>query len=257
VVTWHNAILTTGLRGGVSRVVERYVARAADITLGASADLVARARQLGAPDARLGPIAAPPLGPPVRSEAAVRAELGVPAGAPLILSVGRLHPQKGYDVLVQAAAGWRDRDPQPVVVIAGTGPAYLPLAASISAARAPITLLGHRDDVADLLHAADLAVVTSVWEARQLFAQEALRAGTPLVATAVGGLPELVGNAGLLVPAGDVAAVDEAVTRLLDDPELRAEYAARGPVQAKTWPTEQDMLDQLTRVYAELAEPGA
>ena len=92
-----------------------------------------------------------------------------------------------------------------------------------------MTLLGHRTDVADLLAGADLAVVTSDWEARQLFAQEALRAGVPLVATAVGGLPELVGDAAALVPPGDVDALDAAVRALLDDPAARAELGRRAP----------------------------
>lgn len=253
VVSWHNAVLADGLRARAYAVAERYVARAARVTLGASADLVARAQRLGAADARLGPVAAPPLPPATRSAAAVRAELDIAPETPLILSVGRLHPQKGYPTLVAAAARWRDRHPAPVVVIAGTGPSYLELAAQISALRAPVRLLGHRGDVADLLGAADIAVVTSVWEARQLFAQEALRSGTPLVATEVGGIPELVGEAALLVPPGDVRALDAAVTDLLDDAGRRAALAARGPVQASTWPTERDTLAQIVGVYADLA----
>jgi glycosyltransferase involved in cell wall biosynthesis len=144
------------------------------------------------------------------------------------------------------------------VVIAGSGPAYLPLAARISAARAPVTLLGHRTDVADLLAGADLALVTSDWEARQLFAQEAMRAGVPLVATAVGGLPELVGDAAVLVPPGDVDAVDGAVRALLDDEAARADLGRRGAARAATWPSEADTLAQLAALYAELApDPAA
>ncbi|MFD6638560.1 glycosyltransferase family 4 protein [Micromonospora chalcea] len=252
VVTWHNAVLATGLRGVASRLVERIVARAARVALGASADLVERADALGAADARLAPVAAPTLPAPRRRRAAVRAEFGVTADRPLILSVGRLHPQKRYDVLIDAAARWRTRTPAPAVVIAGSGPAYLPLAARISAARAPVTLLGHRTDVADLLAGADLAVVTSDWEARQLFAQEALRAGVPLVATAVGGLPELVGDGAVLVPPGDVDAVDAAVRDLLDDPARRAELGRRGTARAATWPTEADTVAALADLYAEL-----
>ncbi|MEU4440305.1 glycosyltransferase family 4 protein [Micromonospora chalcea] len=252
VVTWHNAVLAKGLRGAASRLVERIVARSVRVALGASADLVDRAAALGAADARLAPVAAPTLPPPGRRRAAVRAELGVTADRPLILSVGRLHPQKRYDVLIDAAARWRTRTPAPVVVIAGSGPAYLPLAARISAARAPVTLLGHRTDVADLLAGADLAVVTSDWEARQLFAQEALRAGVPLVATAVGGLPELVGDGAVLVPPGDVDAVDAAVRDLLDDPVRRAEVGRRGLARAATWPTEADTVAALADLYAEL-----
>ncbi|HEX6968189.1 MAG TPA: glycosyltransferase, partial [Micromonosporaceae bacterium] len=114
--------------------------------------------------------------------------------------------------------------------------------------------LGHRTDVADLVTAADLAVVTSDWEARQLFAQEALRAGVPLVATAVGGLPELVGDAAVLVPAGDVDAVDRAVRELLADETRRSELIRRGAARARTWPTEADTLAAVTAVYRELAD---
>lgn len=260
VVTWHNQVLAQGLRGRVYRQLERYVARVADVTLGASADLVQRVRDLGGRDVRLGAVAAPILPPPARTVQEVRDELGAAPGQPIVVSVGRLHPQKRYDLLVAAAARWRDRVPVPVVAVAGTGPMYLRLAAQISHLRAPVTLLGHRQDVAELLAAADLAVVTSDWEARQLFAQEALRAGVPLVATAVGGLPELVGDAAVLVPPGDVDAVDAAVQRLLDDPAARAEYAKLGPARAATWPTDADTLAMVNTVYEELAtsdRPGA
>jgi glycosyltransferase involved in cell wall biosynthesis len=252
VVTLHNAVLARGLRGGASRLVERIVARTANVVLGASSDLVARARAMGAVDARLGPVAAPALPPPARSGAAVRAELGLPAGTPMVLSVGRLHPQKGYDVLVAAAARWREQTPAPRVIIAGNGPSYLDLTARISASRAPVTLLGRRTDVPDLLGAADLAVVTSVWEARQLFAQEALRAGVPLVATEVGGIPELVGDAAVLVPPGDVAVLDEAVSALIADRAARERYARKGREQAATWPTPAQTLALVREVYAEL-----
>jgi glycosyltransferase involved in cell wall biosynthesis len=256
VVTWHNAVLAGGLRGRVSRLVERVVARRARVTLGASADLVERAAALGAPDARLGPVAAPALPPARRSRSAVRAEFRVAPDQPLIVSVGRLHPQKRYDVLVDAASRWRDLDPAPVVVIAGSGPSYLPLAARISAARAPVTLLGHRTDVSELLAGADLAVITSDWEARQLFAQEALTAGVPLVATEVGGLPELVGDAAVLVPPGDAAAVDEAVRTLLTDVERRAELGRLAGVRAASWPTEAEAVAAVAALYAELGVPG-
>jgi glycosyltransferase involved in cell wall biosynthesis len=252
VVTLHNAVLARGLRGHASNLVERVVARSADVVLGASDDLVERARALGARDARPGPVAAPAAAPARRSRAAVRAEFGIPARTPLVLSVGRLHPQKRYDLLVDAAARWRSLNPAPVVVIAGSGPSYMALAQRASALRAPVTLLGHRGDVPDLLAGADLAVVTSDWEARQLFAQEALRAGVPLVATAVGGLPGLVGDAARLIPPGDVDALDAAVRAVLTDDGLRAGLAARGPAQAATWPDEADTVAAVRALYAEV-----
>ena len=250
IVTWHNAVLVKGLRGHASAVVERIVARGAALTLGASEDLVERARTLGARNARLGAVAAPVGAVPRRTRAQVRAEFRLAPDVPLILSVGRLHPQKRYDVLIEAAARWRTLTPAPVVAVAGSGPSYMLLAQRASETRARFYLLGHRTDVPDLLVGADLAVITSAWEARQLFAQEALRAGVPLVATAVGGLPGLVGDAAVLVPAGDVDALDAAVRGLLAEPERRADYAARGPLRAARWPTEDDTVADVRAAYA-------
>ncbi|WP_027345639.1 glycosyltransferase family 4 protein [Hamadaea tsunoensis] len=254
VVTWHNAPLRGGVRGGVHAMLERIVARAATVTLGASTDLVDRARAAGSTDARLWEVGAPVREPARRGRERVRAELGLSASAPLVLSVGRLHPQKRYDLLVSAAARWRTEVPGLKVVIAGSGPSYLDLAAQISADHAPVQLLGHRDDVPDLLVAADLGVVCSDWEARQLFAQEALSAGLPLVATRVGGLPELVGDAAEFIEPDSVDALDKAVRRLLDDPARRSALAASGRERAAAWPGAEDMLHRTIDLYAGLLD---
>ncbi|HLL68768.1 MAG TPA: glycosyltransferase family 4 protein [Micromonosporaceae bacterium] len=252
VVTWHNLSLAAGLRGEVYRHLERYTARAADVTLGVSPDLVQRARHYGARDARLAVVPAPARQPPVRRPDEVREEFGVEPGQPLVLAVGRLHPQKGHDTLIAAAASWRHRVPPPAVVVAGSGPEYLRLASLVSVSEAPVRLLGHREDIPDLLAAADVVVSTSIWEGNPLFLQEAIRAGAPLVATAVGGVPDLVGDAAILVPPRDADAVDVAVSRLLDDPGLREEYARRGRARAATWPTEADAVASVEALYTEL-----
>jgi glycosyltransferase involved in cell wall biosynthesis len=256
-VTWHNAPLRNGLRGRMHTLVERIVGRAADVTLCASSDLVTRARAVGAKDVRLAPVAAPPLRRSRRSRAAVRSGIGATMEAPLVLSVGRLHPQKGYQTLIKAAARWRELEPPPRVVIAGEGPSYLDLAAQISESRAPVTLLGHRTDVGDLLAAADFAVVTSLWEARQLFAQEALTAGVPLIATAVGGIPELVGDGAELIEPSNPDALDKAFRRLLNDPAARAELVKRGNRQAANWPDEKTTIATLRGIYGELTTKAA
>jgi glycosyltransferase involved in cell wall biosynthesis len=252
VVTWHNLPLATGLRGRLYRPLERHVARAADITLGVSSDLVERARSLGARDVRKAAVPAPPLRPAVRSAAEVRAEFDLAPNQPFVLAAGRLHPQKGFEDLIAASVGLRGRRPRPFVAIAGSGPSYIQLAALISRSRAPVSLIDQRDDIPDLLAAADLVVVTSVWEGQPLFVQETLAAGVPLIATAVGGTPELVGDAALLVPPRDADAIAAALDRLLDDRELLADYGRRGPRQAATWPTEADTIAQVEGVYAEL-----
>jgi glycosyltransferase involved in cell wall biosynthesis len=257
VVTWHNRVLATGLRRALYARVERYVATAADVTLGASADLVERVQALGGRDVRLGAVAAPSPAPPGRTSEEVRAEFGLTADQPVILGVGRLHRQKRHDLLIEAAARWARRRDNPVVLIAGSGPEYTVLAGQILTTRAPVVLAGHRTDVPDLLSVATVAVVTSDWEARQLFAQEALRAGVPLVATAVGGLPDLVADAGVLIPPGDVDALDTAVAHLLDDPAARAAYTRKGRVRAATWPTEAETVAQVSAVYDELIGAGS
>ncbi|SFT58638.1 Glycosyltransferase involved in cell wall bisynthesis [Geodermatophilus amargosae] len=261
VVTLHNALPE---RSGPLRLVlasaERATVRAADVVLAASGDLAANARRLGARDVRVAPVSAPALPPARRSREEVRAGLGLADGRPLVLAVGRLHPQKGYDVLLDAAATWAadrwagDGRP-PLVAVAGDGPLEAELTARIGAQRLPVTLLGRRDDVADLLAAADLVVLPSRWEARSLTAQEALRAGTPLVATRAGGLPELLGDAALLVPPGDAAALAAAVRDLLGDPARAASLAQAGREQAAGWPDEAATARTLAAVYRELLGP--
>ena len=255
VVTLHNALLEPpGPRRRVLDAIEDRICRRADLVLGVSPDLVARAMQAGARDARMAPAAAPPLPAPARPAAAVREELGA-VGRPLILAVARLHEQKGFDVLLPAAARWAELDPMPLVVVAGEGPLEQSLRTQIAELGAPVRLLGRRSDVADLLGAADLVVLPSRWEGWPLAAQEAIRAGVPLVAAAVGGLPELVGQGGVLVRPGDVDALDAAVRRLLRDPEARQAVTAAAGRRAETLPTEQDTVDQIASVYVELLGP--
>ncbi|NEE04691.1 glycosyltransferase family 4 protein [Phytoactinopolyspora halotolerans] len=252
VATWHNAVLGSMPRRALLSGLERLAARRADVTLGASSDLVGRALALGAEDARLAPVAAPALPPSEKGREQMRAELGV-GDRPVVLAVGRLAPQKDYDTLLAAVARWGHRHPQPAVLVAGDGPEMDRLRRDAENARIDIRFLGRRDDIADLLAAADVYVITSRWEARALVVQEAMRAGVPVVATAVGGLPELVDDDGILVPAGSAAAVSDAVVTLLDDDDLRRELAQRGRERSAHWPDEDATAEQLAGIYAELA----
>ena len=90
------------------------------------------------------------------------------------------------------------------------------------------------------LQAADVFVLTSRWEARALVVQEAMAAGLPVVATRTGGLPGLIGEAGLLVPVGDSRAVADAVDRLLDDEGLRRRLSSEARARAATWASAED-----------------
>ncbi|HEY2832722.1 MAG TPA: glycosyltransferase family 4 protein [Sporichthyaceae bacterium] len=252
VVSWHNAPLGTGIRRAAWFARAVPVARSADVLLGASADLVALARRAGARDARPGAVAAPPLPAVLPARAEARAALGV-LDRPFVLTVGRLAPQKDYPTLLTAAASWQQRHPVPLLGIVGSGPLEPELRRLITAQQLPVALLGPLDDIATPLAAADVAVISSVWEARSLFAQEALHAGVPLVATEVGGIPETVGEAAVLVPPRDPAALAAAVTRLLDDPELGVRLAAAGRARAAGWPDEAAVQADTLALYRSLS----
>ncbi|MBO2450186.1 glycosyltransferase family 4 protein [Actinomadura barringtoniae] len=280
VVTLHNAVIAGGRTAAVYAALERVVARGADRVLGVSPDLEERMRELGARSVGHALVPAPAPreqpGPAVRAD--VRAELGV-GERPLILTVGRLAEQKGLPTLLDAAAGWARRSPAPLVAIVGDGPLEAELQARIESEKLPVRLLGRRSGVPALLAAADVAVVPSVWEGQPLIVQEILRAGRPLIATRVGGIPMMVGaadpgdpkagpkggpksgpllhgpetNAALLVPPGDPEALERAVSRVLDDPALAVRLGAAAAQRATALPSEADAVDQLTTLYLEVS----
>lgn len=260
VVTWHTRAHAEGARAHGLRLLERRVSRSATVLLGTSSDLVDRARRRGARDARLGPVALPaprlraPDADPEGPRDKARAELGS-FGRPLIMAAGSLVPHRGYDVLLDAARAWCRLDPVPLLVIAGEGPQRGALQARIDREGLPVRLIGSRADLPELLAAADVAVLPSRWEARALLAQEALGSGVPLVATAVGGVPELVGGAAELVPYGDAVALALAVEGLLADPGRRALLRRLGRERAAGWVTEDETVAQVLSVYDELTRP--
>lgn len=258
VVTWHNAVLGSGPRRQMLVALERVVARGADVTLGASTDLVQRAVELGARDARWGPIAAPALRAPRRSRELVRAELLGAAGlqdpaTPVVLAVGRLGDQKDYPTMLQALGEyWPVGVRRPLLAIAGAGPLGEGLLRQATDRQLAVLLLGQRDDVPELLGAADVLALSSRWEARPLVVQEAARAGVAIVATTVGGVVDLVGGAADLVPPGDPAALGAALSRLVSDPAHRRQVAEAVRERAAQWPDEAATTQQVRGVYDHL-----
>src|SRR5262249_53661559 len=126
------------------------------------------------------------------------------------------------------------------------------LRADAEARGLPLRLLGGRDDVPDLLAAADLVVVPSRWEGQSLAIQEALRSGAAIVATDAGGAADLGGGAAGVVPPGDPAAVAAVIGDLLEDPERRDTLRDRARRRAATLPTAADALGQVRAVYSRL-----
>lgn len=170
----------------------------------------------------------PPLGPaPVvrQDRDVVRAALGVPEGGRLVVTAARLHPQKGLTDLVDAADILRRRVPGLRWVVLGDGPqrGELEELVAVRGLGEVVVLAGSRPSVADELAAADAVAVTSRWESGPLVVLEALALGRPVVATAVGLVPDVVGPAtGRVVPVGDPEAMAGGLVEVLAEPRERA-----------------------------------
>jgi glycosyltransferase involved in cell wall biosynthesis len=250
VVTVHNAPPAGRGAAAVYAALELICARRADLLLCASADLAARLRRRGADRVAEFDVPAPPAPPPSAAAVArARAALG-PPGRPAVLAVGRLAEQKGLDTLLAAARSWQDRVPVPVLAFAGAGPLAAELAAVAGRTGVDLALLGHRDDVPALLAAADVIAVPSRWEARALVVQEAMRAGRPIVACRVGGIPALTGeDAAILVPAEDAGQLAAAVLAVLDDPGRAARLSAAALDRAAALPGPDDAVAAVLAAY--------
>jgi glycosyltransferase involved in cell wall biosynthesis len=259
VVTVHNAKPSGGFAGVVFTVLERVVAFGADAVLVVSGDIGDRMRRRHA--SRVSRALVPTPTPcPRRTPDQVRAELGVTEETFLLVTVARLAQQKGLPVLVEALASVGGPEPTEhggmLAVIAGEGPLRESITGMIRARGIPARLLGARSDAVDLLNAADVVVLPSLWEGQPLVVQEALHLGKPIVATDVGGTGDVCGDAAILVPARDPKALAEALIRLRDAPEERIGLARRAAEQAGRLPTESALLGQLQEVYRTVCEPS-
>jgi len=166
-------------------------------------------------------------------------DLAADPGRPVVLAVGRLAAQKGFGTLLEAAVRWGDI--QPLVVIVGEGPLEAELKNQAARLRVDALFPGQRDDVPALLAAAAVFVLPSRWEGQPLILQEALAAGVPVVATRVGGTPQLTGeDAALLVPPGDPVRLADAVRAVLTDPGLAARLRKSAADRAQALPTAAD-----------------
>lgn len=163
---------------------------------------------------------------------AKRASLEIEQDQPVILSVGRLTEQKGFSVLLQAAKLVLAKYPGAVFLIAGSGNLEKELRRQIQGRglEGSVRLLGVRSDVYELMQISTILVMPSLWEGLPVTLIEAGACRLPVVASKVGGIPEIVqdGESGFLVPPRDEVALAEAILRLLDSPEMRRCMAEEG-----------------------------
>ena len=249
VVTLHNLPVGGARVQAVAAGLERLVAARADAVLGVSGDLVDRARRLGARYATRALVPAPPHTHRPLEEGRRRL-LGIAPKHQMILTVARLAPQKGLDLLCDTAGLVADRVPGARWLVAGDGPLRAGLTDQIVGEDLPVILLGRRDDVPDLLAAADVVVSTSAWEGQPLNLQEALAAGAPIVATDVGGTREVTGDAARLVPFADPDALATQIAQVRGDEQVRTGMRASSLARAGELPSAEDALVHMLEIYA-------
>jgi glycosyltransferase involved in cell wall biosynthesis len=167
---------------------------------------------------------------PEGARAAIRDELGIPAGARVLITVGRLVKEKNHALLLRAAAPLLRNDRR--LVLVGDGPLHEDLRHRLRELESGryVHMTGARRDVPALLAGADAFVLSSDSEGLPVGLLEAWAAGLPVVSTAVGGIPAAVRSdeTGLLVPSGDVAALTTALGRVFEGDEALERMAERG-----------------------------
>lgn len=282
VVTLHNLPVGSAPTRLVGQVLQLVVVKGADYVLTVSPDLLEKAKQLGLKAGEIAVVPAPARGcadcgcmdhaaQPEISQASAQSldagsgvgtGSGVGAGSsygassaagcgatPCVLTIARLAPQKGLDLLLEAATLIKQRGLNFTWLVAGDGPLKAQLNQQITAADLPVKLLGRREDIGALLAQADVVVQTSYWEGQPLTLREAMQAGRAVVATDVGGSAYTLAGCGQLVEpqAGPLA---DAVVAVISDPKRRESLEAASRAAVAKIPGETQLREQLDRVLA-------
>ncbi len=258
IATAHNM---PDLHGLPARVAARMALRRADVVIAVSHAVANQVASLGADRRRIHVIPnGVPIGPRPDPSciASNRRDLGLPPDAFVILAAGRLSPEKGFDVLVSAMPRIIEEAPGAILAVVGAGPAHSRLTAQIArlGLEPTVRLVGFVPDVAPWLGAADVVVVPSRSEGQGLVALEAMALGVPVVASRVGGLPEVVSNGvtGLLTMPDDPDALAEAVIALARDSELRTSLGWEGRKRAEDAFSIEAMLNRISALYRAVAK---
>ena len=271
VVTLHNLPVGSAPTRLVGKALHLVVVKGADYVLTVSPDLLEKAKQLGLKAGEIAVVPAPARGcmdhvaqPEISQDSAqsLDAGSGVDSGsgygassdtdcdaAPRVLTIARLAPQKGLDLLLEAATLIKQRGINFTWLVAGDGPLKAQLNQQIAYAALPVKLLGRREDIGALLSQADVVVQTSYWEGQPLTLREAMQAGRAIVATDVGGSAYTLAGCGQLVEpqAGPLA---DAVVAIISDPKRRETLEAASRAAVAKIPGEKQLREQLDRVLA-------
>lgn len=262
VVTLHNLPVGSAPTRLVGKALHLVVVKGADYVLTVSPDLLEKAKQLGLKAGEIAVVPAPARGcvdcgcmdraaqPEISQDSAQSSDAGSAAGSgatPCVLTIARLAPQKGLDLLLEAAALIKQRGIDFTWLVAGDGPLKAQLNQQIAAAALPVKLLGRREDIGALLSQADVVVQTSYWEGQPLTLREAMQAGRAIVATDVGGSAYTLAGCGQLVEpqAGPLA---DAVVAVISDPKRRESLEAASRAAVAKIPGETQLREQLDRV---------
>ena len=269
VVTLHNLPVGSAPTRLVGKALHLVVVKGADYVLTVSPDLLEKAKQLGLKAGEIAVVPAPARGcmdhvaqPEISQDSAqsLDAGSGVDSGsgygassdtdcdaAPCLLTIARLAPQKGLDLLLEAATLIKQRGIDFTWLVAGDGPLKAQLNQQIDDAALPVKLLGRREDIGALLSQADVVVQTSYWEGQPLTLREAMQASRAIVATDVGGSAYTLAGCGQLVEpqAGPLA---DAVVAVISDPKRRETLEAASRAAVAKIPGETQLREQLDRV---------
>ena len=198
----------------------------------------------------------------VKSRERIRSNLGVQEGQFLWLAAGRLHAAKDYPNLLRAFAEVARRRAEAQLVIAGAGPLEGAVRALIGrlGLSGRVALLGLRRDMPELFAACDALVLSSAWEGMSVVVLEAMASRRPVVATAVGAVPELVsdGETGIVVPPGDHQALAVGMERMMRLSEReRNELGAAGYRRVCAEFSTESVLDQWETLFRKLLKGAA
>jgi len=257
---------------GPRQFLENFVSRRADYAVAVSRFLAAEVPRTGIPPRRVGVVV---NGVDVHrfhpgiDGAAIRAELGIPAGAPLVVQLARIIQQKRQDVVVRALAIARRQAPELRCLLVGwEDPRYTGPFASYTAELRHIAEQEHlgdsliiapaRPDAPAVVAAADIVAMPSIGDAWNLAVTEAMAAGKPVIGTDSGGIPEQVvdGLTGFLVPVDSPGALAEKMVLLAQDAELRARMGKAARERTETYFSEERVAEGFTPIYVALAGDG-